>query len=322
MLKAIKNSILLLIGIGLMWLVLRNMDINSLIQTLKQANYWLLIPVMAVTALGYVCRIKRWQLLYQNLVLKVNFRAAWIALCACYLVSYAIPRGGEVTRCLLIQRYHRIPFHQSFATIIMERLVDTLVLLLLVLLILVLNVQQTQQFFMQNMINPLADKFTFTQLWIAAALFITALVLLFLYTNRAVKSAGSNWFDEFLQAMKQLLKLKNKLPFVLYTLAIWLGYFLMTYLWVFAFPQSATLSPAQVFTIMIVGTIGKSVPIQGGGMGAYHYLVAQAFLLFGVGLITGNALAIIIHGAQTLYTIITGSSAYLMLMFDEKKRNL
>jgi uncharacterized membrane protein YbhN (UPF0104 family) len=96
----------------------------------------------------------------------------------------------------------------------------------------------------------------------------------------------------------------------------------MTYLWVFAFDASSSLSLSQVFVVMIIGTIGKSVPIQGGGMGAYHYLVAQAFLMFGVGLVTGNALAIIIHGAQTIYTIITGSTAYLMLMYDEKDRNL
>lgn len=320
--KVIKNSVLLLSGLLLLWLALQNLSFQQLKETLSSANYWLLIPIFIVTALGYISRIKRWQLLYKNLALQVNFRTGWIALSACYLVSYVIPRGGEITRCLLIQRYHKIPFHQSFATIIVERVIDTLVLLMLVLLIVVLNVQQTEQFFVQNIITPLTNKFSLVLLLAIGAIVITAGVLLLVYAKRMSKTKATVWVDEFLRALKQMLKLKNKPMFLLYTCLIWLGYFLMTYIWIFAFPESSSLLPSQVFTVMIIGTIGKSVPIQGGGMGAYHYLVAQAFLLFGVGLVTGNALAIIIHGAQTLYTIITGSSAYLMLMFDEKKRNL
>jgi uncharacterized protein (TIRG00374 family) len=320
--KLVKNTALLLIGCLMLWLALRNLPFIQLKNTLQNANYWLLFPVFAITALGYVWRIKRWQLLYENLLLKINFRTAWIALSACYLVSYAIPRGGEITRCLLIQRYHRIPFHQSLATIIVERLVDTLVLLLLIMLIVLVNVEQTAQFFILNIINPIISKLSFSHIIIGLVLLITIGLIAILFYKRSKQKVTTGWTIEFMEAMKQMLKLKSKFMFALYTTLIWLGYFLMTYIWIFAFPESSHLPASQVFTIMIIGTIGKSIPIQGGGMGAYHYLVAQAFLLFGVGLVTGNALAIIIHGAQTVYTIITGGSAYLMLMFDEKKRNL
>jgi uncharacterized protein (TIRG00374 family) len=316
----LKSIVLTAVGVALLWLALRNLPLHELGAQLRQANYWLIIPVFVVTLLGYYIRIKRWQLLYRSLQFDVPFKAAWISLCAGYLVSYVVPRGGEITRCLLVKRYKDVPFNQSLASVIIERITDTCCLLLLVLGILIFNVQETSSFFQTNIILPIAERLNIKGLLLIVLFGLILLGGIYFYINK--KANDDAWTTTFLQALKRLLLLEQKGFYLLYTFLIWVGYFLMTYLWVFAFDESSGLSVAQVFVVMIIGTIGKSVPIQGGGMGAYHYLVAQAFLMFGVGLVTGNALAIIIHGAQTIYTIVTGSTAYLMLMYDEKGRNL
>lgn len=315
-----KNILLLLLGGLLLWLAFRNLPLSELAQKLRHANYWLLFPVFAVTLFGYWVRVKRWNLLYAGLGEQVSERSSWVALCAGYLVSYVIPRAGEITRCLIVKRYHTTPVNKSLATVLVERFTDTLVLFLLVACITVFNVQHTASFFIAQIISPVVNKVGVITLSVLAVAGIAALVMLSLYVKK--RSHSHNWIDEFLVAVRQLVYLKNKGMYLLYTCLIWTCYFLMTYIWVFAFDESSHLPWVQVFVIMIVGTIGKSVPIQGGGMGAYHYLVGQAFLFFGIGLVTGNALAIIIHGAQTVYTVFTGASAYLVLMYDEKKRNL
>jgi uncharacterized protein (TIRG00374 family) len=315
-----KSILLSAVGLALLWLALRNLPLHELGAQLQEANYWLIIPVFVVTLLGYYIRIKRWQILYKSLQFEVPFKAAWISLCAGYLVSYVIPRGGEITRCLLVKRYRDVPFNQSLASVIIERITDTCCLLLLVIGILIFNVQETSSFFQSNIISPITERLNIKGLLLIFLFGVILLGGIYFYINK--KATNDAWATTFLQALKRLLLLEQKGFYILYTFLIWVGYFLMTYLWVFAFDESSGLSLIQVFVVMIIGTIGKSVPIQGGGMGAYHYLVAQAFLMFGVGLVTGNALAIIIHGAQTIYTIITGSTAYLMLMYDEKGRNL
>jgi uncharacterized protein (TIRG00374 family) len=315
-----KSILLSAVGLALIWLALRNLPLHELGAQLQEANYWLIIPVFVVTLLGYYIRIKRWQILYKSLQFEVPFKAAWISLCAGYLVSYVIPRGGEITRCLLIKRYRDVPFNQSLASVIIERITDTCCLLLLVIGILIFNVQETSSFFQSNIISPITERLNIKGLLLIFLFGVILLGGIYFYINK--KANNDAWATTFLQALKRLLLLEQKGFYILYNFLIWVGYFLMTYLWVFAFDESSGLSLIQVFVVMIIGTIGKSVPIQGGGMGAYHYLVAQAFLMFGVGLVTGNALAIIIHGAQTIYTIITGSTAYLMLMYDEKGRNL
>ena len=317
-----KNSILALLGLFLLWVALKHLPLQELWQTLQKANYWLVVPVFMVTLIGYYVRIKRWQLLYRHLQLDVSFRSAWVALCAGYLVSYALPRAGEITRCLIVKRYHQTPFNQSLASVIIERLTDTFVLFLLVAGISLLNIQQMAAFFQHNILQPVYSKVTPTLLLICILGVLFLLIGFLGYWLYKKKNQGNAWFDEFLYSIKQLFTLKQKLVYLVYTMLIWCCYFFMTYLWVFAFSDSASLPASQVFVIMIIGTVGKSVPIQGGGMGAYHYLVAQAFLLFGVSALTGNALAIIIHGAQTVYTFLTGASAYALLMYDEKTRNL
>ncbi|MES2691585.1 MAG: lysylphosphatidylglycerol synthase transmembrane domain-containing protein [Bacteroidota bacterium] len=320
MLNTLKNTVLLLFGGLLLWLALRNMPLHELAEKLGTANYWLLLPVFMVTLFGYWVRIKRWNLLYEGLNESISLRSAWVALCAGYLLSYVIPRAGEITRCLIIKRYHDTPVNRSLATIIVERFTDTFVLLMLIAFITLFNVAQTTSFFISNIIKPVYDKTGLILLLVlllaGLAFFIAAAVYL------KNKKSSSNWVDGFLMAMKELVRLRTRSSYLVYTVLIWCCYFLMTWIWIFAFDESMSLPWLQVFVIMVVGTIGKSVPIQGGGMGAYHYVVGQAFLFFGVSLVTGNALAIIIHGAQTLYTILTGLSAYGVLMYDEKKRNL
>lgn len=320
MLNTLKNVVLLLVGLLLLWLAMRNMPLQELAEKLGTANYWLLLPVFVVTLFGYWVRIKRWNLLYEALNEKIGTRSAWVALCAGYLVSYVIPRAGEITRCIIVKRYHDALVNKSLATIIVERFTDTFVLLLLIAFITFFNVEQTTSFFIANIIKPVYDKTGPVLLIVVLFAGLVFLAGTALYLRN--KKSSSNWVDGFLMAMKELTGLRTKSAYFLYTVLIWCCYFLMTWIWIFAFDESMSLPWLQVFVIMIIGTIGKSVPIQGGGMGAYHYVVGQAFLFFGVSLVTGNALAIIIHGAQTLYTILTGLTAYGVLMYDEKKRNL
>lgn len=318
--RIVKYLLWLSAGTILLWFALRDLPFAELQTKLSLANYGLLFPVFAITLFGYWARIKRWQLLLSHLQHSIPWRSGFIAVSAGYLVSYVIPRGGEVTRCLLVQRKHQVGFSTALATIIVERFTDTFCLFLFITAIITWNVEGASQFFSDKIFNPVSAAFGEKIGLLFIVLGIGSLVCFIVYRffNRFWKTL----IQPFLLQLKTLVHLPNKGLFALYTLFIWLCYFLMTFIWIYAFDESSGLTLSEVFVIMIVGTIGKSIPIQGGGMGAYHYLVAQVFLVYGVGLITGNALAIIIHGAQTIFTILTGSLAYLLLFYDEKKRPL
>ena len=80
----------------------------------------------------------------------------------------------------------------------------------------------------------------------------------------------------------------------------------MTYFWIFLFPETSVLSAGACLTIMSIGTLGRSVPIQGGGMGAYHFLVTKVVMLYGLSETMGKTLATVIHGGQTVFTFALG----------------
>ena len=80
----------------------------------------------------------------------------------------------------------------------------------------------------------------------------------------------------------------------------------MTYFWFFVFKETSVLTWGACLTILSIGTIGRSVPIQGGGMGAYHFLVTNVVVLYGVGAGFGKTLATLIHAGQTFFTFAMG----------------
>ena len=94
--------------------------------------------------------------------------------------------------------------------------------------------------------------------------------------------------------------------FLLYTFLIWLGYYLMTYFWFFVFKETSVLTWGACLSILTIGTIGRSVPIQGGGMGAYHFLVTSVVVIYGLSEEWGKALSTLIHAGQTFFTFAMG----------------
>jgi hypothetical protein len=95
----------------------------------------------------------------------------------------------------------------------------------------------------------------------------------------------------------------------------------MTYFWFFVFEETSILGLGACLTILSIGTIGRSVPIQGGGMGAYHFLVQQVCILYGLGGIFGQTLATLIHAGQTFFTFVMGLAGLIIFFVGFWKKN-
>ena len=80
----------------------------------------------------------------------------------------------------------------------------------------------------------------------------------------------------------------------------------MTYFWFFVFKETSVLGWGACLSILSIGTIGRSVPIQGGGMGAYHFLVTNVAIIYGITASFGKTLATLIHAGQTFFTFAMG----------------
>jgi uncharacterized protein (TIRG00374 family) len=293
---------------------LHKLDFNEIRDTIYQGNFILVIPVLFISILVYFFRALRWELLFRQINQEIPKSNLTIALCIGYLVNFAIPRLGEVTRCAVLKKLNTTPINQSLSTVIFERTIDVITLLLISVLAIILEYINHSSL-LKSFINfDLIPTNQFISFVIAFLVLSSIVVYLIFKTENKVKA----WLKGFWISVKMLAKVKSIFMFSIYTLCIWICYFLMTYLWFFTFTESSNLSFYMAFQIMIIGSFVRSIPLQAGSAGAYHYGVSQAFILLGVSSITANALAIIIHGFQTVFTFIIGSLAYLAFVYKSK----
>lgn len=308
--------ILLTIGLGLSWLFFKGLNFDDLKQVISTGNFYWCYLVLLVSILVYVFRVLRWQMLIKSIGYETKFRNAFAALSIGYFVNFAVPRLGEITRCLSVKKQDKIPFMQLLGTVIIERVIDIICLLIVLLLTLLLQFNQIIDFFTINVFNPIYNGIickiiagnSIVLIAVVAALLITS--ILFYYFRKTILQKTPQFILQFIHGLKEGLtsvsKLKQKKLFILYTFLIWLCYYLMTYFWFFVFEETSILTLGACLTILSIGTIGRSVPIQGGGMGAYHFLVGQVVLLYGVTGVVGKTLATLIHAGQTVFTFAMG----------------
>jgi uncharacterized protein (TIRG00374 family) len=323
--KVLSYIIPFVVAIVLVWGIFLFVDYDTIIGNIAQANiYWILLAI-AVSLLAHLSRAYRWKLLLQPLGYNPSLKHMFIAVMTAYFGNIFIPRGGEVMRCAVLNRSDKVPFTSSFATVVAERVVDMLCLLVLVAFSFVLEYERFMKFFTENVLaakNDSEQSFPLTYVLLASALVGTIFFFSFKkYFLRVpfIKKIYDFVVSLFIQAYNSFRLLSKKKEFVLHTVLIWLGYYLMTYLAFFALPYTAHLGALASFVLLIVGGLGMSAPAS-GGIGPFHILVAGALTLFyGLSKDDGVAFAFVLHTAQLISLLIVGGICAFWSLFLGKK---
>ena len=173
---------------------------------------------------------------------------------------------------------------------------------------------------------PLQDKFS-SAAWLFAALGIAAVAAvaaIWFLRKRLMKIAFVQKIVGILKGLWEGLvaafKMKDKWLFLLYTLLVWLTYWLTSLTTIYAFPQVADLNGSDALFLMIVGGLGWVVPVQ-GGLGAYHFIVSLALAsVYGIAQTTGVVFATISHEAQALVMILCGIASFISISQKKRKK--
>ncbi len=304
------------VGCGLFYLALRQQNFSEIFRQLRQADYSWAWLVLVITILNHVIRARRWQLLLQPTGHTVSFRHAFWAMLFGYFVSLGVPRLGELSRCLVLSRQEKIPLETSLGTVISERMIDVFCLLILVVAVGFLQRDLFAAIFQKEIFPSVQRLFVIRQNSLAGVLGFLGILFFaaILLRKRLERVVGFQWIKRFFRKLWQgaasIFHVRQQGLFWLYTVLIWIGYFFMTYVWFFSLQATAALDATAGFAMLVVGSLGKSVPVQGGGFGAYHFLVTQTLVFFGVASTQGFVLATIIHGFQTLFYLVAGVVAW------------
>ena len=256
-----------------------------------------------ITVASHILRAVRWKMLLVPSGNIVSLTSSFLSLMIGYLVNLAVPRGGEVSRCYNLFKLEKTPVETSFGTVVVERIVDVICLLILILISFFVEWDKLKAFI--DTINFSSDKGFSISPWVIL-LFIIGLgfvaALYFLRKNEKLIKILMG----FKEGLLSVFRLENKFLFVFYSLAIWGLYFLMSYCVILAFPETAVLGFGAVMTLFAIGAIAMAAPLPGGA-GSYHTLVPMGLiLLYNLAKPDAIAFTFIFHAWQTLILIVVG----------------
>lgn len=308
--KVLKYVLTLGIAVVLVWLVFRKVDWADFWTGLKSCNYWLIIATMAIQWLVTYLRGNRWRIMMLPLSREITRRESYDAYAVCYLSNMVIPRSGEVVRCGMIADTRKASFEGSLGTVVIERTWDMVCLVLTCIPLLFAG--GFRDFIVEKMLVPAAE--SRRGLLIALALVTVALIaaVVLLYVKRESVSrtkAGAKvvgFCKGLVDGVKAVFKMDRKWAFIAYSVLIWVGYWLCSLLTIRAFPQTDALTGFDALFLMIVGSLGWIVPVQ-GGFGVYHFLVAMTLVpIYGIPYETGLIFATISHESQIVQMLLCG----------------
>ncbi|WP_025143399.1 lysylphosphatidylglycerol synthase transmembrane domain-containing protein [Pedobacter jeongneungensis] len=317
---ALKYIILFLIGIGVLYLAFRGQDLGKIWQEIKTANYFWVITSAFAVWIAHVLRALRWQMLYQSIHYKVSFWNAYHAVMIGYLANLALPRFGELGRCSVIHKTEKVPMFASIGTVITERLFDVLVLFLTSLAMITFQYDIVSDFLYDTIYLNLTKKISTLNYWWLVGLGVVVLVLAILmvyFLRKKVSKKFLRIFVSLRQGFGSYGKLKQKGLFLTYTSGIWVFYSLSMY---FAFSSIGATSGLHfnaAFTAIVFSGFAMAAPVQ-GGIGVFHWMVAQSLVLYAISFKDGLAYATIIHSSQVLLILALGSFSLTRVLFKKE----
>ncbi len=306
---------LLLAGVILHWMY-RGVDWSGVWEALEGGmNWWWMLLSMPFGVSAQVFRALRW-----NVVLKPMGEKARLSTCCngiflSYASSLAIPRVGEVLRCGVLSKYEGISFTRLVGSVVSERVVDMSMVFLFSLITMLTQIPVFLDFFDKTGLNLPAflGRFTTTGYWVTAVCAVSACILVFLLTKKLkLFSRTKVKFAKLLEGMMSVVRLHNPWLFLLYSVGIWLSYYLHFYIAFYCFEYTAGLGPVAALVAFVVGCFAVLVPTPNGA-GPWHFVVKTALVLYGVQDNDAAVFALIVHTLQTLLTVVLGLYAMAAL---------
>jgi uncharacterized protein (TIRG00374 family) len=118
-----------LISVFFVWISLRGLRLGEFWEVVKSANYWWILPGIAVYFVGVWVRAWRWHYLLKP-IKEIPTRTMFPITTIGYMGNNIYPaRAGEVLRAVILKRREGVPVSASLATIIVERIFDGVVML-------------------------------------------------------------------------------------------------------------------------------------------------------------------------------------------------
>ena len=287
---------------------------KEIISYISSANPWYVAASIILALLSHLSRAIRANYLLRPLGYHPSTLANFYFVMMAYFANLGIPRSGEILRATSLSTYEKVPFDKGLGTIVTERIIDLIMLLLVIFLTLILQTERLLVLLKENQ----------NTLILSIAVVVVAVIGLII-SIRVLKSSSFILVTKlvaFLEGIKSgllsVFQMKNRTAFLGHTLFIWACYIAMFWVIKYTVPETIHLSLSELLIAFIAGSFAMTT--TNGGVGLYPIAVRASLALFGISFASGEAFGWILWIAQTLMIVLFGALCFLTLPLVYRNR--
>ena len=313
----------LLFGLAVLAWTYYGFDFQQVSTSFRDMDYGWMAFSLVFGVLGHLFRGWRWSLTLEPLGEYPKQSNCVYAIFVSYAANLVVPRIGEVSRCGILLKYDGVSFSKSLGTVVTERLIDTLCVLLITAATVLLQSGAFAAFFERTgtRAESFSHLFSSTNFFITLGCLFALCVFGFLLLRKlAVFSKMKGIFQNIWKGCMSLRDVKNLPLFIFYTVGIWVCYYFQFYVSFFAFDFSADLGWMAGLVMFVVGSIAVVVPTPNGA-GPWHFAIITMMMMYGICKDDAGIFALLVHAIQTFLLILLGIYGLVALQWTNKSLN-
>lgn len=317
----VKTALPLLLGVLILIMIYDDFDFSRLLDDFRDMDLFWFVLSTFFGVMSHVIRGWRWRLTLAPLGYIPRSSTCVESIFVAYAANLVVPRVGEVSRCFVLERQEGVPFAPSLGTVVSERLVDTLMVVLITMVAVVLQWPVFVEFLRETGFSCSGEAvFSSMGGWAVILLSAAAVVVLLVILLKKMSfwKKIRAFVAKFVEGLLSLTKMEGRWLFALETVGIWFCYFMQFYLCFYCFRFTEELSVAAGLLLFVAGSIAVVVPTPNGA-GPWHFAIISIMVLYGVSPADSEAFALIVHSTQTLLVAVLGIYALVVLQFKKKQ---
>jgi len=308
-----RQHIQLLIGFGIsaifIYYLLPGLKLDEVGGALASANYWWILPGIAVYFVGLGARTWRWHFMLRHLK-SVPLRRLFPVVCIGYFGNNVYPfRAGEVIRSYVLKRKEGIPMASSLTTVIIERIFDGLVMLLFVFLALPFAPIPAAYRQFVVILTVLLVLATAVFIWMASQPARMARLYGWFAARLlpgSIRTRADEIFQRFMEGIQSLSSPRDVGMIFVTSVAVWLMETVKYWFVMHAFPFDVSFLALMLMNGIV--NLATTLPSAPGYVGTFDTPGIETLVAYGVGRDLAAAYTAVLHVA--LWVPVTAVGAY------------
>ncbi len=315
----LKNALSILIALVFLYVAFRGTPFTDLWDSLRTANYWLVLLLLPINVLSHWLRAVRWAYFLKPVKADVKTRNLFSGVMVGYAVNNILPRVGELVRPYLLGNLENISRPAVLGTVVVERILDFATFYVLVCAML---------FLYPHSLDPFIDNVEAVRpfLLLASVLALLFFLVLFFKAEQAARFAirftrfvparirpgVERIANSFVAGLDVSYMRQHAIAILLLSFAVWGCYALAMYIPFYALDPIAVkgLSFGEAVLLLVISSIAWVLPAP-GAMGTYHSFISIALVrLYGIDSASALSFALITHEAGFLVVMALGGWFY------------